>query len=107
MKTELSIYQSAHLFNLGVPKEKATEFEPFNDQDGGEFIFTLDDLLEILPNELYGDYNRIIESTNEFHHVYYHNGVDEEFLMSVYSEELIDSLYKMIVLCIKNGHLKF
>lgn len=111
MKTELTPEQSGHLIKLGVPREKASGVKKEGHWDYGEYdyhywtVFTLIDLLNILPNELLGDYNRIIESTNEYHLVYYHNGVDEEYLVSVHETELIDALYKIIELLLKNKFL--
>lgn len=55
MKTELTTEQSAHLIELGVPKEMASEVEnggAGNEVDKYIYTFTLTDLLEILPKEI-------------------------------------------------------
>lgn len=50
VKTELTREQSQHLIDLGVPKEKASSVEQIPDYDNP--IFTLTDLLDLLPKRL-------------------------------------------------------
>lgn len=50
MKTELTVGESRLLIALGAPKEKARCERPIGD---GEYVFSLADLLEILPKVLY------------------------------------------------------
>lgn len=127
MKTQLTKEQSQHLIDLGVPKEKASEFgiddysssSPIN---GGLIIygddypiFTLTDLLEILPKEIdlkFSDeriahsYFKITVYKNEWIASYeFYEPVQGAY--TVKKEELIDSLYELCVWCLENGYLKF
>lgn len=128
MKTQLTNEQSQHLIDLGVPKEKASAVhitkygEAITDKVGNVLstnneqypIFTLTDLLEILPKEIEGRYiNHSLcmnygcdmpESEHNLWFVYYDDLNDLE---PKYAEELIDSLYKLCVWCLEQGYLKF
>lgn len=133
MKTELTREQNQHLIDLGVPKEKASlvavkqicdwqrkpkknpkeyivknphmpvvmGFEEFEKRP----IFTLADLIGILPNKVDGC-NRMIESSNECHYAYYCCSYGRIGNLNQ-SEELIDSVYGLTIWCIENKHLKF
>lgn len=106
MKDTLTTAESQHLISLGVPKEKASGFEyigeleydvcdnyfdnPINKKAP---IFTLTDLLEILPKEI-GDRNRIIESGSKGHFAYY-VGINGVIGWKPAEEELIDALYQL------------
>lgn len=116
MKTELTIQQSEHLIKLGVPKEIASVKEDMY----GPALFTLTDLLEILPKVIeVKDINQYNEEYNCKAYIYqewigkYEVGYKIPTLTLVnyidkfHSEELIDALYELTVWCIENGHLKF
>ena len=111
MKTELTKEQSQHLIDLGVPKEKASEFEPFDKQDDGVFIFTLTDLLKILPKEIKTEDN-IYRQTMLWGGFSYFVGyrihdTDRWLFQICLTKELIDALYELTIWCIENGYLKF
>lgn len=60
MKTQLTAEQSANLISKGVSKDRASEIEEYNDPVSqwthrGQPIYTLTDLLEILPKEIVVD----------------------------------------------------
>lgn len=118
MKTELTKEQSLRLIEFGVPERLATgsvfELEPDYAYSNERFFwcFTLTDLLEILPKEIYYYGNRSDFNIN--HYRLYGNG--EELWWATYSnldgpfancKELIDALYELTVYCLENGHLKF
>lgn len=103
MKQQLTLAQSAYLFQRGVRlKRWNVNFEP---------IFNIADLIEILPKVLHVE-------ENAYHYVlsiYW----DEEFKMwrTIYdaigdnifgdcaATELIDSLYQLVVRCLDNGYI--
>lgn len=111
MKDKLTKEQSAHLISLGVPKEKATgnysEIEIFDYP-----VFTLTDILEILPKEI-DYYNRPCELSIWFNRTYqkwYVGYLDFSIFLEetrFMKEELIDSLYSLCVFCLENKLLKF
>lgn len=104
MKTQLTKEQSAHLINLGVPKEKASEF----DHDCRVDVFSLTDLLEILPKEIeYQDlkYQIRIEWDEEWYADYVEDGYSG--VITAKAEELIDALYELCVWCLESKYLKF
>lgn len=116
MKTKLTTEQSAHLIELGVPREKASLILPIASYEiedilvtNGKPIFTLTNLLEILPKDIYTDrdYPFRIESWFVECAVVWdiqYVGIAESFIQN---KELIDALYELVVWCIENGHLKF
>lgn len=112
MKTELTVEQSQHLIELGVPKGKANEviFNPnVNEFD---FVFRLTDLLQILPNVMHKEkqayhYNLVMywaEEEKKWRVTYDAIG---DNMGSETATELIDALYELTVWCIENKHLKF
>lgn len=113
MKTELTTEQSLHLIELGVPKEKASELQEWEDDlskwtHRGDPIFTLTDLLEILPKEIKienKEYRLITEFSSQYTFAFYYRG-NTPSLGRQLNEEFIDALYELTVWCIKNKHLK-
>lgn len=111
MKTQLTKEESARLISLGVPKEKASERNQVETQIlrgysyTWEYIFTLTDLLEILPKEI-GHHSCISISWNFITEKW---DVDYDYTQGSWhgSKELIDSLYELCVWCLENGYLKF
>ena len=110
MKTELTKEQSRHLIDLGVPEKMATR----NDYEIEMFdypVFTLTDLLKILPKEIKTEDNiywQTILWTGTSYFVGYRNHNTDRWLYQVcLKDELIDALYELTVWCIENGHLKF
>lgn len=117
MKAKLTIKQSRRLIELGVPTEKASGALPnrtFCAAKDYYDVFTITDLLEILPKDEYTTICfRFLASTtdergNRLKNVWCAeydsilNGVDRCF----YSPELIDALFELVVWCVENGYLK-
>lgn len=120
MKTKLTKEQSQALIDLGVPEKMASDelvedLEQAYDDKPRPKIFTLTDLLEILPKYIDCE----VEGTNyaadficfwnnRFLHYeagYYRYDMWDKSHRC--TDELIDALYKLTVWCIENGHLKF
>lgn len=122
MKTELTIEQSQRLIELGVRTEKASEYKVVGSTCpsgiGGQVmmdrpIFTLTDLLKILPKE-------IVVDGDEYYVVYsacYPGGEWGAHYESKWSStaeyvgksccmELIDALYELTIFCIENKLIK-
>lgn len=104
MKTELTTEQSQHLIDLGVPKEKASEigYELSGKSLGGVElppvevpVFTLPDLLEILPNTIdKKTAHRAIQSYDGYHYAFYCYAYGRIGNLNT-AKELIDSLYQL------------
>ena len=100
MKTELTTEQSQHLIELGVPECFASHIDYRKNS-----IFTLENLLKILPKEIEGYGTRIIKYNPIW-------GMEMAFydradMVPCKAEELIDALYELTVWCLKKQHLKF
>lgn len=112
MKSELTIEQSRTLLKLGLkPQGKLVYI--FAGRRCPIFKFT--DLIEILPecieSEILGrdeqdrhflPCSMWIASKRRVEYRNYYYGICVEFQ----EEELIDSLYKMVIWCVENGHIK-
>lgn len=116
MKTKLTKEQSTHLIELGVPYTKAGGRDvEYTDHIPRRLpIFTIIDLLEILPKEIDISKFYMIRRDGEWDVGYcYYNGDelypfhDLDFDSFKHKEELIDALYELTVWSIENGHLKF
>lgn len=111
MKTQLTKEQSLHLIELGVLKEKASD-ESWTSYTpacvGFRYpIFTLTDILEILPKEIvYQElkYQIRIEWDDEWYADYVEDGYNS--VITAKSEELIDALYELCVWCLENKYIK-
>ena len=109
MKTVLTIEESQRLIDLGVDPKMASK-EPFIFNE----IFTLTDILAILPKEIGNGYNLNIDITGAYYGAAYvcwdedENGdaVIKDIRFDVIDPELIDALYKLLIWCIDNGHIK-
>ena len=111
MKTELTIEQSQKLIELGVDAKLASD-----EYGGGDCkiipIFTLSDLLSILPKEIedngltYG--LSIWVDEGEWHVKYHQTSLAYRPLSESYNEspELIDALYQLLIWTIENGYIK-
>ena len=106
MKTQLTEEQSQHLIDLGVPKEKASIKQDIY----GPALFTLTDLLEILPKEIeYNDSLYFLHIQRLRFGIYsmkYEN-YSGEYLRSnfIHNKEFIDALYELTVWCIENKYI--
>ena len=122
MKTKLSIEESARLIELGVDAKLAskhtlgvqtpTDFpNVYRMVDGGEPIFTLADLLSILPKDIIADEQK---SDN---HIYVcplsmrwdvKNMIWEaryEYMEYFTAPELIDALNQLLIWCMENHYI--
>ena len=113
MKTELTTEQSQYLIELGVPIVNATILGELYELEDGSWdyqrLFSLTDLLEILPKEIEIDnkkYGLFTEFNSQYAFAYYYS-VNTTSLGCQRKEEFIDALYELTIWCIENGHLKF
>jgi hypothetical protein len=102
-KDRLTIEQSARLIELGVDARKAHESDIY----GRKSIFTLADLLSLLPKEI-EDENNIPYHLN-IDYPYLIGGVsaryldeDGDSLTGVLCPELIDALYELLIYILQN-----
>ena len=110
MKTQLTKEQVDKLIELNVPEEKLFVDIPHRaDYDTPNVI----DLLEILPKEIKDERLCIGAAFLNFYALgevwvasYEFLSFDSEF-MSRESQELIDSLYELLLWTIESGYLKF
>ena len=130
MRNLLTAEESAKLIELGVSPERASEIcIDFNGAGryayvcgeeaqlvrycvNGHFyveecrIFTLADILDILPKEI-EDYHLSIESFKETHYVAYIRDSNDDYLIPHKdAPELIDALYSLLLWCLEKGHVK-
>ncbi|MDE7402772.1 MAG: hypothetical protein K2M87_05110 [Muribaculaceae bacterium] len=104
MKTTLTIEESARLISLGVNPKMASEETFILDK-----VFTLTDILSILPKEIDG-YHLSIEATSQGYEVSYMlwDCGDEayHFMGATERPELIDALNQLAIYCLENNHIK-
>ncbi len=130
MKSLLTAEESAKLIELGVSPERASgtcidfngagryayvcgeEAQLVRYCVNGHFyveecrIFTLADILDILPKEI-EDYHLSIESFKETHYVAYIRDSNDDYLIPHKdAPELIDALYSLLVWCLEKGYVK-
>lgn len=106
MKTMLTIQQTKRLFDLGVPKEKASCTTLTHYEEGQPClfpIFNLTDLLEILPNEIsYNHDDCFLMMIRDVYRVYSVGYAFQTFegcdfcYNCEFLGELIDSLYQLV-----------
>ena len=119
MKTQLTAEQSAKLIELGVSSLRASEIKEYDDEVSrwthrGDPIFTLIDILNILPKEIkrsnYNSYTFSIVADNHYWNVEYRywrgDYAENDTLALFESEELIDALYSLLVWCLEKGYVK-
>ena len=116
MKTELTTEQSNHLIELGIPEEWASFCEQaFDDGYRKNPIFSLDDLLAILPSSIFRyaefctrQYDRYIVTKElgqgKAQYILYYNCKEVPLTLNsiIYEEELIVGLYKLLVWVLEN-----
>lgn len=102
MKDRLTSEQSQRLIELGVDPSKASEVQHFDDAvsqwtNRGYAIFTLSDVLSLLPKEIYNEdiiYHCTINIGSYFNEVLYkYNSL---ILKSFTRGELVDALYELL-----------
>lgn len=113
MKTVLTREQSDKLLELGVPADKAGITLHNVQFTHTTYIFTLTDLLQILPNNIRvenNDYRAYLEISAVEDNLYYVSYEYVEFGGAVEiknASELIDALYELLLWVIEEGYLKF
>lgn len=113
MKTTLTAEQSAELIKHGVDKDKASLMQ---DDDRGRWpypsvpIFTLADILGLLPKELMIDgvtyyLNMLCMETWVANYI---NAVGDDYVTGILhsTTELIDALYNLLLWCLDNNLIK-
>lgn len=125
MKTALTIEQSAELIRKGISIDYASGWknDPSFDSGGG-YVFTLTDLLSLLPETIEVDFPNFYGSINiedcylcmqkcindnytdnRQWCVFYTNGF--QTLGDLCAKDLIDALYKCLIWAIDNNYVKF
>ncbi len=117
MKKKLTKEQSSHLIEIGVNANRASDVELFNDPVSqwtgrGAPIFTLCDVIELLPATIYSEEREIdytlhirkgeFQSAASYRHPLYNRG----FGPTKYADEMIDALYQLLCWVIKNNRCK-
>lgn len=117
MKNCLSVEQSAELIKRGVKADRAsmsnTPMQAAVDARGivripRQPIFTLTDLLSLLPVDIYYEhktYELAMRFIFEKWHVEYSRD-NLDILAITHATELIDALYEMVLWCLDNNHVK-
>lgn len=116
MKTILTIQESAELIKRGVGTNKASgtyvgRWEhssegPFADPDSVEPLFTLADLLSLLPKKIDDTYRLKIQSCDWPTWTVCYTDFQSGAKGWHQSMELIDALYKLLLWSIDNNHVK-
>lgn len=117
MKTILTIEQSATLISKGVSTERASAFDDIRTVidgvptfcPGTKPLFTLTDLLSLLPKEIDGCDLTIGANKEEWRVAYELNELDDDdnfviirTIMIQFAKELIDALFLALCDCLKN-----
>lgn len=114
MKDRLTAEQSARLIELGVDPSKAsdnTEIGAWADSEYGKPIYTLSNLLSLLPKEIKADgityhlnidYPPILQVAARYITEY----SEEECLKGMMCDNLIDCLYELLIWCVKEKFVK-
>lgn len=118
MKTTLTIEQSQRLIELGVnpylASNEVTEKHPITENEISYPIFTLADLLGILPKRI-DDYHFSIDHNGDSFDVNYLEWDDDENWEAVVcsfmcdgfaAPELINALYELTIWLIENKHIQ-
>lgn len=117
MKKRLTREQSDKLIELGINPQKASEIEEYTDAVSqwthrGWPIFTLADIINLLPSTIYSDARDITYSLyiikGEFQSTvaYRHYAYFKSFGPAKSYAELIDALYELLIWTIKNKYCK-
>lgn len=109
MKDRLTAEQSNRLIELGVDPSKASESDIY----GRKPIYTLSDLLELLPKEIYNgrikaSLTTIADNDGWYAGYDYYDltGASTDNEKSIEAPDLIDCLYELLIWCVKEKHLK-
>ncbi len=101
MKTELTISESQKLISLGVDPKLASGF----DYNIRAELFTLTDILAILPKEIEVNKKFTVELIFYWNKISKWWGAYYDNLGEVMkAPQLIDALYQLLIWCINNGH---
>ena len=113
MKTKLTLEESARLIELGVDPKLASEcvsaMKVYASGRGiirlpeSNPIFTLTDLLSILPKEIKGYHLEMGTNDDEWYAEYDSVRLKDSY---TFAPELIDSIYQLLIWAIGNGYVK-
>ena len=115
MKTKLTPEQSQRLIELGVDPSKVSNFDVIDNWERGDGsviklpIFTLSDILSLLPKELCewrngirSDCHLSMYGYNKTWGAMYRLDSGDDFLEAFESTELIDALFELLCWVLKN-----
>ena len=109
MKTLLTVEESQRLIDLGVDPKLASYTDVVADESGNHYveklIFSLTDILSILPKEING-YHLNIEASEQGYEVCYKLWDTYHFMGATESPELIDALYQLLIWCLEHKIIK-
>ncbi|MBD5421496.1 MAG: hypothetical protein HDR38_08175 [Treponema sp.] len=114
MKTILTPEESRRLIDLGVDTKLASKRtlgvqiptgipNVYHKKEGGDPIFTLADLLSILPKEIKGYHLEMGTNDDEWYAEYDSVRLKDSY---TFAPELIDALYQLLIWVIENGYVK-
>lgn len=119
MKTNLTPEQSQRLIELGVNPSLAsenTEYGAWADSEHGKPIFTLTDVISLLPKKIEAEIQnvrRVVQLEVRWHgdcwlarYSDLHGDIVDDKTSPKLDYELIDALYELTIWCIENNHLK-
>ena len=113
MKQQLTKEQSRRLIELGVPTEKASasivEETQGNCCSWTYPVFTIGDLLDVLPKDITRNevvFKISISGFLQFWNIGYYDDFTKLLLFSENGEELTEILYDTAMWCIENGYIK-
>ena len=112
LKTQLTAEESAKLIELGVSPERASESKYNRYYQRYNPIFTLADILDILPKEpKYDSIGRpftlhIREYKGDWRVWYARDGADVMIGSGKHAPELIDALFSLLVWCLEKRYVK-
>lgn len=112
MKTQLTASESAKLIELGVSPERASERNSSVAYGNGARgimkspeipVFTLADLIDILPKEINREHLEIGTDDGEWYAEYNNTTLPSSYS---FAPELIDALYSLLLWCLEKGYVK-
>lgn len=119
MKTILTIEQSAELIRRGVSENRAHEIKVYNNPVSewthrGCPLFTLADLIPLLPKTLDNDYYSLDLSYGfgdwTASYIHWDSGYELTYIRHTYGQkteiELIDALYELLLWGLDNNYVK-
>lgn len=116
-KQVLDILQMQHLKELGVDMSNASCYTWYAEgkeypywgkckDSNGTPVFTLQDILDLLPNKIEDELILFIEKGKHKWNIGYTDIISEEIFEDFSDKIFIDAAYKMLCWCIENGFLE-